>query len=121
MKYSINAPAAIPWAPGNDRKLIFASGQVAVDPHDPPRLVDGGVREQTDRIIQIFQTLLDECGCSLSDVAQTTLYLTDLSLLPAVDEVYARRFPTPAPARSVVQVAALPLGAVVEMDCIACR
>jgi 2-iminobutanoate/2-iminopropanoate deaminase len=44
-----------------------------------------------------------------------------LNLLPAVDEVYARRFPTPAPARSVVEVAALPLGALVEMDCIACR
>ena len=126
MKYSINAPGAPEplgaYSQGTTAgRLIFASGQVAVDPHDPQRLVDGGVREQTDRVIQVFETLLDECGCSLSDVAQTTVYLTDLNLLPAVDEVYARRFPTPAPARSVVEVAALPLGALVEMDCIACR
>jgi 2-iminobutanoate/2-iminopropanoate deaminase len=54
-------------------------------------------------------------------VAQTTIYLANLDDLDAVNEVYARYFTTPAPARSVVEVSRLPLGALIEMDCVACR
>ena len=60
-------------------------------------------------------------GCSLSDVAQTTVYLARIEDFETMDEVFAQRFPQPAPSRSVVAVSALPLGALVEMDCVACR
>ena len=93
----------------------------AVDPDDPTRLVAGGIREQTERVIQIVEALIAECDCTLSDVAQTTVYLADLDDLDAFNEVYARHFVAPAPARNVVEVSRLPYGALVEMDCIACR
>lgn len=126
MKYSIHAqgvpeaigPCSQATAAG---RLVFAAGQVAVDPDDPTRLVAGGIREQTERVIQIVEALIAECDCTLSDVAQTTVYLADLDDLDAFNEVYARHFVAPAPARNVVEVSRLPYGALVEMDCIACR
>ena len=123
MKYSINAalaPEALgPYSQGTTAgRLVFAAGQVAVREDDPSRLVDGGITEQTERVIQIVSVLLAEAGCTLADVAQTTVYLADLD---AMNEVYGRHFVTPAPARSVMEVARLPLGALVEMDCVACR
>ena len=72
-------------------------------------------------IIANVNALLAEVDCSLSDVAQTNVYLTDIRDLQAFNEVYARYFTPPAPARSVVAVSALPMGALVEMDCVACR
>lgn len=126
MKYSINAPLAPealgPYSQGTTAgRLVFAAGQVAVREDDPSRLVDGGITEQTERVIQIVSVLLAEAGCTLADVAQTTVYLADLDDLDAMNEVYGRHFVTPAPARSVMEVARLPLGALVEMDCVACR
>lgn len=126
MKYAINAaeaPEAVgPYSQGTTAgRLVFASGQIAIDPDHPHHLIKGGVREQTERIIQIVEALLGEVDCNLSDVAQTTVYLKSLDDLEAFNEVYAVHFIAPAPARSVVEVAKLPLGALVEMDCIACR
>lgn len=126
MKYSINAPQA-PDAPGpysmgtTAGRLVFTAGQVALDPQDPTRVVEGGVRDQLERIIQIVEVLLAECDCSLSDVAKATVYLSDLDDLPTVHRVFREAFALPAPALSVVEVSRLPLGALVEMDCIACR
>ena len=88
---------------------------------DNRRLVDGGIREQTERVIDIIEDILSEVDCTLSDVAQTTVYLASLDDMAAMNEVYARRFSTPAPARAVVGVNELPLGALIEMDCVACR
>lgn len=126
MKYSINAkdvPEAVgPYSQGTTAgRLVFAAGQIAIDPHDPNRLIEGGAKEQTERIIELISALLAEADCTLSDVAKTTLYLADLDDLDAVNEVYAKHFCTPAPARSVIQAARLPFGALVEMDCVACR
>ena len=126
MKYAINAaeaPEAVgPYSQGTTAgRLVFASGQIAIAPDHPHPLIKGGVREQTERIIQIVEALLGEVDCNLSDVAQTTVYLKSLDDLEAYNEVYAVHFIAPAPARSVVEVAKLPLGALVEMDCIACR
>ena len=83
--------------------------------------MDGGITEQTERVIDLIEAILAEVGCTLADVAQTTVYLACLDDMEAMNEVYARRFTTPAPARAVVGVSELPLGALGEMDCVACR
>lgn len=126
MKYSINAqgvPDAFgPYSQGTTAgRLVFASGQLPISADDPRALVEGGVREQTERVIDIIEAVLAEVGCTLADVAQTTVYLASIDDMDAMNEVYARRFTTPAPARAVVGVSELPLGALVEMDCVACR
>ena len=126
MKYSINAegvPEAIgPYSQGTTAgRLVFASGQLPISPDDSHSLVEGSVAEQTERVIDVIEAILAEVGCTLADVAQTTVYLATLDDLAAMNEVYARRFGTPAPARAVVGVSELPLGALVEMDCVACR
>lgn len=126
MKYSINAagvPEAIgPYSQGTTAgRLVFASGQLPISPDDSHSLVEGGVTEQTERVIDVIEAILAEVGCTLADVAQTTVYLATLDDLDAMNEVYSRRFGTPAPARAVVGVSELPLGALVEMDCVACR
>ena len=126
MKYAINA-ARVPDAPGpysqgtTAGRLAFTSGQLGWSPTDPERLVEGGVVAQAERIFEIFADLLDECGCSLADVAQIHVFLRDMGDLPAVDEVFERRRPKPSPARSIVEVSRLPLDALIEMDCVACR
>lgn len=126
MKYSINArkaPEAFgPYSQGTTAgRLVFASGQLPISREDNRRLVDGGIREQTERVIDIIEDILSEVDCTLSDVAQTTVYLASLDDMAAMNEVYARRFSTPAPARAVIGVNELPLGALIEMDCVACR
>lgn len=126
MKYAINSmdvpEAQGPYSQGTTAgRLVFASGQLAVDPDDPTRIIEGDVAAQTERSLDIIESILAEVGCTLSDVAQTTVYLTDIDDMPAMNAVYARRFGTPAPSRSVVAVSALPMGALVEMDCVACR
>lgn len=126
MKYSVNArraPEAFgPYSQGTTAgRLVFVSGQLAISPEDSHALVAGGVSEQTERVIDIIESILAEVGCTLADVAQTTVYLASLKDMDAMNEVYARRFSTPAPTRAVVGVSELPLGALVEMDCVACR
>lgn len=126
MKYSINArgvPDAFgPYSQGTTAgRLVFASGQLPISPADPRALVDGGIAAQTERVIDLIESILGEVGCTLADVAQTTVYLASLEDMDAMNEVYARRFTTPAPARAVVGAHELPLGALIEMDCVACR
>ncbi len=126
MKYAINtttAPESIgPYSQGTTAgRLVFASGQLPISVDDPHALVEGGIAEQTERVITIIEAILAEVGCTLEDVAQTTVYLASIDDLDAMNEVYAKRFVTPAPARNVVAVSALPMGALVEMDCVACR
>jgi 2-iminobutanoate/2-iminopropanoate deaminase len=126
VKYAINGlgipEANGPYSQGTTAgRLVFASGQVAYDPEDPSRIIDGDAMEQTRRIIDIIEVILAQVNCTLSDVAQTTVYLASLDDMEAMNEEYAQRFPQPAPARAVVEVSALPMGALVEMDCVACR
>lgn len=126
MKYAINGlgiPEAMgPYSQGTTAgRLVFASGQVAYDKDDPTKLWGTTVAEQTERTIDIIETILAEVDCTLADVAQTTVYLLDIADIEEMNEVYARRFLQPAPARAVVAVSGLPMGALVEMDCVACR
>lgn len=98
---------------------LYVSGQVPLDP-GTGELVTGDIVLQAERVIDNLEAVLHAGGSSLQQVVRATVYLTDLADFPRVNEVYARRFTgDPAPARATVQVAALPLGADIEIDAIA--
>jgi 2-iminobutanoate/2-iminopropanoate deaminase len=100
---------------------IYLSGQIPLDPASGA-LVEGDIEAQTERVLQNLQAVLEAADSGLADVVRTTIYLTDLANFGRVNAVYARFFDSePAPARSTVQVAALPLGAEVEIDAVAER
>jgi 2-iminobutanoate/2-iminopropanoate deaminase len=99
--------------------LLFVSGQIPLDPKTNV-LVEGDIDAQTERVIENLNAVLAAAGTSLERVVRTTVYVTDLAFFGRVNEVYARFFRgDPAPARAAVQVAALPLGAQIEIDAIA--
>ncbi len=100
--------------------LVFCAGQIGLDPATG-KLVDGGSVAEMTRAIANLEAVLAAIGLGLGDVVKTTLFLVDLADGPAVGAVYAQRFPAPHPARSTVQVAALPAGARVELEAIAAR
>jgi 2-iminobutanoate/2-iminopropanoate deaminase len=100
---------------------IFASGQIPLDPVTG-RLVEGDVEVQARRVLANLRAVLGAAGVGFGDVVRTTIYLTDLASFARVNAIYAEHFDgDPAPARATVQVAALPLGAEIEIDCIAHR
>ena len=100
---------------------IFASGQIPLDPANG-KLVEGGIDAQTRRVLANLRAVLEAAGAGFADVVRTTIFLTDLSSFAEVNAIYAEHFTgDPPPARATVQVAALPLGAQVEIDCIARR
>jgi len=99
--------------------LVFASGQIPLDPATGA-LVAGEIETQTERAIENLRAVLESAGSSLALVLRTTVYVVDLAHFPRVNAVYARHFRgKPMPARATVQVAALPLGAAIEIDAIA--
>jgi 2-iminobutanoate/2-iminopropanoate deaminase len=116
------APKALgPYAQAVDTgSLVFCSGQVGLDPATG-RLVDGGIAAETARVCENLQAVLGAAGLALADVVKTTVFLVDLREFAAMNEVYARWFPAPHPARATVQVAALPAGARVEIEAVASR
>jgi 2-iminobutanoate/2-iminopropanoate deaminase len=100
---------------------VFASGQIPLDP-ETGKLVSGEIEAQTERVIANLSAVLEAAGTSLARVVKATVYVTDLALFARINAVYARHFTgDPPPARATVQVAALPLGADVEIDAIALR
>jgi 2-iminobutanoate/2-iminopropanoate deaminase len=99
--------------------LVFASGQVPLDPVSG-KLVAGGIEVQTERALANLRAVLEAAGSSLARVVRTTVYLADLADFPRMNEVYARHFAgDPKPARTTIQAARLPLGAAIEVDAIA--
>jgi 2-iminobutanoate/2-iminopropanoate deaminase len=98
--------------------LVFLSGQVALDPATG-QLVEGDTAAQAEKVMENLGAVLSAAGLNFGHVVKATLYLTDLSDFAKVNEVYGRRFPERPPARSTVQVAALPRGARVEIELIA--
>ncbi len=99
-------------------RAIFLSGQIPLDPATG-NLVGGGVEDQTRRVLENLRAVLLAAGATFDDVVRTTIYLADLADFAKVNAVYAGYFPATKPARSTVQVAALPRGARVEIDAIA--
>ncbi|MFQ5652910.1 MAG: RidA family protein [bacterium] len=93
---------------------IYLSGQIAIDPATG-KMVPGGIEAQTHQVLQNIQAVLEEAGFSLQDVVQSKVFLADLEHYRAMNEVYGTYFTTAPPARAAVQVARLPLDALVEI------
>jgi 2-iminobutanoate/2-iminopropanoate deaminase len=98
--------------------FLFTAGQVALDP-STGQLVPGGIAEQTSRALENLRAVLRAAGSDVSQVVKTTVFLVDMADFTAMNEVYGRVFGDHRPARSTVAVAALPRGALVEIEVIA--
>lgn len=99
--------------------LLFCSGQVPIDPAHPNGPAPPEIKAQTRRVLENVKLLLTSEGIGFGHVVKTTVFMTNLAEFPGMNEVYAEYFPKPYPARSTVQVAALPRGASVEIEVIA--
>jgi 2-iminobutanoate/2-iminopropanoate deaminase len=98
--------------------LLFCAGQIPVDPATG-QLIAGDIRAQTERVLQNVNIILQDQGLTPAHVVKTTVFMTNLAEFAAMNEVYAGHFREDPPARSTVQVAALPRGANVEIEVIA--
>ncbi len=116
------APAAIgPYSQGIAAgEFVFCAGQVGLDPTSG-ELVQGGIEREAERALDNLRAVLEAAAMTTADVVKTTVFLADFGDFAALNEVYARYFPDPPPARSTFQVAALPKGARVEIEAIAHR
>ena len=114
------APAAVgPYSQGYwAGELFFSAGQVALDPATG-EMVAPDVESQAERVMANLHAVLKEAGLSFAEVVKTTIFLADMADFGAVNEIYARRFDPPYPARSTVAVVTLPKGARVEIEVIA--
>ena len=116
------APAAIgPYVQAvkvRAQEMLFCSGQIPLDPATG-NLVDGDVRSQVQRVLDNIGAILSSQGLTAANVVKSTVFLVDLADFSAMNEVYARFFTGDCPARSTIQVAALPKGARVEIEVIA--
>jgi len=116
-----NAPA--PIGPYNQAvksgHLLYSSGQIPIDAATGI-MVEGGIREQTIQVLENLKAVLEGAGGTLEDVIKTTVFLADMNDFPEVNTIYGEYFIAEnAPARSTVQVAALPLGSLVEIELVA--
>jgi len=98
--------------------LLFCAGQIPIDPATS-NLIAGDIKAQTERVLQNVQAILDDQKLSFANVVKSTVFLTNLADFAAMNEVYAKYFSADFPARSTIQVAALPKGANVEIEVIA--
>jgi len=98
--------------------LYFISGQIPLDPNSG-MLIEGGIEEQTEQVLKNIFAILSAVKMTAENVVKTTVYLVDLADFPAMNEVYGRYLGKEPPARSTMQVAALPAGARIEIDAIA--
>ncbi|MDQ6736513.1 MAG: RidA family protein [Gemmatimonadota bacterium] len=113
------APAAIgPYSQGVIvNGMLYTAGQIALDP-STGQMSSGDVREQAEIVMRNLTAVITEAGATWGDVAKTTVYLHDMAAFPVVNEVYGRWLGEARPARSTVQVSALPRGGLVEIDAI---
>lgn len=116
-----NAPAAIgPYSQGLDLgNMVFVSGQIPIDP--ATGVMADTIEEQAKQSLTNLKNILAEAGLGMENVVKTVVFLADLNDFAAVNAVYETFFADPFPARSCVQVAAIPKGAKVEIECIAVR
>lgn len=114
------APQAIgPYSQGMIANgLLFTAGQIGIDPQTS-RLVDGGFAQQFERALANLSAVLEAAGASWADVVKATVYLHDMADFPTFNEMYGRLIGDARPARTTVQAAGLPRGALVEIDAVA--
>ncbi len=113
------APAAVgPYSQGTrTEKMVFTAGQLPLDPATG-KLVEGDIQDQTRQSLKNLQAVLEAAGARLASVMKTTVFLQDMGEFKLMNEIYGEFFPDNPPARSAVEVAALPLGALVEIEAI---
>jgi len=97
--------------------IVYVSGITAIDPETG--VLSGTVEEQAEKILTIMEAVLEAAGSSMDNVLKTTVFLNDVNDFAKVNAVYAKHFREPYPARICVQIAKIPLGALVEIDAIA--
>ncbi len=98
--------------------FVFTSGQIGIDPLTGA-LVTGGVARETEQVLRNLAAVLAAAGSGMDRVVKVTVFLTDMARFGEMNEVYARHFAEPVPARSAFQVVALPKGAAVEIEVVA--
>ena len=98
--------------------LLFCAGQIPISPADG-NLVPGDIKAQTERVLENVKAILEDQGLSFKNVVKSTVFMVNLADFGAMNEVYAKYFTSDFPARSTIQVAALPKGASVEIEVIA--
>lgn len=115
-----NAPAAIgPYSQAiKANGFVFVSGQIPIDPATG-EFVAGGIAEQTDRVLKNMAAVLEAAGSGLDQVVKTTVFLADMKEFSGMNDVYARFFSGPPPARATVAAAGLPRDARVEIEAVA--
>ncbi len=115
------APAAIgPYSQAVDTgTMVFLSGQLGIDPIT--KTLAHGMEQQAEQVFTNVRSVLAAAGLSLSHVVKTTVFLSDMHNFPVMNEIYARQFGGHKPARSTIEVARLPLDALVEIECVAVR
>jgi 2-iminobutanoate/2-iminopropanoate deaminase len=119
IKPAKSAPAVGPYNHAvRTGDLLFCAGQIPLDPASG-NLVTGDIKAQTQQVLQNVKAILDDQGLGFSNVVKSTVFLTNLADFAGMNEVYAKYFISDFPARSTVQVAALPRGANVEIEVIA--
>ena len=116
------APAPFQGAPYSQGivhgDLVFVAGQVGLDP-ETNQVVEGGIEAQTEQAMKNVSAVLEEAGSSLANVLKASIFLVDFGHFPAMNEVYARFVGPQFPARATVQIAGLPMGALVEIEVVA--
>ncbi len=115
-----NAPQAIgPYSQAiKAGGMVFVSGQIPIDPENGS-LVGSGIAEQTERVLRNLAAILAAAGSGMGKVVKTTVFLKNMADFASMNEVYAKAFPAPPPARATVEVARLPKDVLVEIDVIA--
>lgn len=98
--------------------FLFSAGQIPLDP-STGQMVEGGITAQTEQVMKNLSSVLDSAGLGWTSVVKTTVYLHDMADFPTVNEIYGKAIGDARPARSTVQVTALPRGALVEIDLVA--
>ena len=99
-------------------EMLFCAGQIPIDPATG-NLVDGDIKAQTERVLQNVKAILDDQKLTFTNVVKSTVFLTNLADFAGMNEIYSKYFTSDFPARSTIQVAALPKGANVEIEVIA--
>ena len=118
------APAPFQGAPYSQGivlgDLVFVSGQVAVDP-ETNEVVEGGIREQTERVLLNIAAVLEAAGSSMDKLVKTTIFLVDFDQFAEMNDVYAAHVGDTPPARATVEIKSLPSGVLIEIEAIAHR